>query len=535
MNKYIKIIFALFIASQLVSCDLDRYPRNAILFEDSFQTMPDVRAWNNGIFTAFRGRHNGAFTLLQDVQTDKLNATVGFGNRMGMPHNWVPFNAGDATLRSVWNAYYSGIANANHIINSMPEFIEDGRYVVFIDGRTVNETATNANRTELDRILGNAHFVRAFYYHQLALRWSNPAVPASLSVPIVREFNPDYRPARATVAQVHQFILEDIAVAREKLAGVANMPRNPRFGTDVVDALEARVRFFMQDWVAAYEIADGLIASGLYPLETTPAGMQNLWWNDTSNEVIMQPHIAFPTEMPGNSNNIYITRNPNTGRNNPDFLPAQWIIDLFAANDRRRAVYFCTGVAPSFHAGRSVELGGTIFPPGTITLVGKFPGRPGITNSQWGGSGNERFESGALVSNVHAPKPFRIAEMHLIAAESAFMAGEQGLALTALNRLRVARGIGALIGISGDALLQEIKNERTRELAFEGFRLWDLRRWGLPMERRTPQAALGFPNFLMQGANFTELHIPAGHDRFVWGIPSSDVMLNPNLVQNPGW
>ena len=529
MNKYIKIFFVLFIASQLVSCDLDRYPRNAILFEDSFQTMADVRAWNSGTFTAFRGRHYGAFTLLQDVQADQLNATIGFGNRMGMPHGWVNFNSGDDELRAVWNSYYFGIANANHIINSMPGFIEEGNYIVI-----GNEGLTIDNRAELDVVLGNAHFVRAFYYHQLALRWSNPAVPASLSVPIVREFDPDYRPARATVAQVHQFILEDIAVAREKLAGLPNLPRNPRFGPHVVDALEARVRFFMEDWVAAFEIANSLIASGRYPLETTVAGMNALWGRgtDTSNEVIMQSHLAFPLEMPGNSNNIYMSRSVNIFLNEglhvltPDFLPSQWIIDMFAPNDRRRAVYFSNALM--------VESAGNRFPAGVITHIQKFPGRTDVPNSMWGGAGNNRTESGALVSNVHAPRPFRIAEMYLIAAESAFMEGELGLALTALNRLRMARGLGALIGVSGDALLQEIKDERTRELAFEGFRLWDLRRWNLPVQRREPQQMT--PNILMQGPNFTELNIPAGHHQLIWGIPSADVMLNPNLGgQNPGW
>jgi hypothetical protein len=105
------------------------------------------------------------------------------------------------------------------------------------------------------------------------------------------------------------------------------------------------------------------------------------------------------------------------------------------------------------------------------------------------------------------------------------------LALTALNTLRVARGLSALTGVSGATLTTEIRNERTRELAFEGFRLFDLKRWGLGFNRGTPQT-LGAINV---GSNYNTINIAANDPQFVWGIPTYDININANLVQNPGW
>src|SRR5690606_41391276 len=109
--------------------------------------------------------------------------------------------------------------------------------------------------------------------------------------------------------------------------------------------------------------------------------------------------------------------------------------------------------------------------------------------------------------------------MYLISAESAAMLNDDS-ALTTLNTLRTARGL-AEVSVTGDALLAEIKEERTRELAYEGFRLDDLKRWDEGLHARTPQD----DSFLMTGPNFIGLTQPAGANKFVWGIPQNDITI----------
>jgi hypothetical protein len=71
----------------------------------------------------------------------------------------------------------------------------------------------------------------------------------------------------------------------------------------------------------------------------------------------------------------------------------------------------------------------------------------------------------------------RYAEVLLNYAEACAMAGgKEGQANNALRQIRNRAGL-PYQDVSGDALLQKIKQERKIELAFEGHRYWDLRRW----------------------------------------------------------
>jgi len=83
-----------------------------------------------------------------------------------------------------------------------------------------------------------------------------------------------------------------------------------------------------------------------------------------------------------------------------------------------------------------------------------------------------------------------------------------------------------------------IHQERAIELAFEGVRFWDLRRW---------KTAVDELNGPVQGwdllkANANEYYVPTLlHARryetrdYLWPIKEHDLIVNKNLVQNPGW
>ena len=106
-------------------------------------------------------------------------------------------------------------------------------------------------------------------------------------------------------------------------------------------------------------------------------------------------------------------------------------------------------------------------------LVNKYPDNPLLKQT-----------SGTSSTYMHRPKVFRIAEIYLIAAEAAYKNNDQTNAKTYLDRLRAARGIGS---VTYTDLWAEIQNERNRELAFEGFRMADIKRWNLGVVRGTPQ------------------------------------------------
>jgi starch-binding outer membrane protein, SusD/RagB family len=479
-----------------VSCEIERFPYDQIEQTQAFKTMKDAQTINNGMYAQLRSRVYGIHMFSTDVQADQFNASLDFGNRNGFPHRWEGFLAGDYTIRDVWRNYYSALVNVNNIIQNMGTI----------------PTTTPAEQATLDGYLGEAYLLRALYYHKLVQRWGLPYNASTsandLGVPLVLEFNPTLKPSRATVAAVYQQILSDITNAKNLLPAVT-APNIKRVTRDAALALEARVLLHMEDYPAVVTVANELIGTNRYPLITTEVALQAMWTNDVSSEVILQVHASAPSELPANANVIYLGYNAATTYYTPDFIPQQWVVDLFAPGDIRTNVYL---------EELPVRVQGVDYNTG-IYLFNKYPGNPALFTA-------------ATTNYQHKPIVFRIAETYLNLAEAQFYVNE-GAALTTLNAFRNARGLADLVGLTGDALRDAIREERTRELLGEGFRLNDLMRWGLPVVRQTPQNT--GPLNVTPADHYISLSKPVGHYQFIWGIPTNDLTTNPNMVQNPNW
>ncbi len=499
MKKIIKFVsLTVTMTLVMVSCDLDRFPYDSIEQTQAFKTMNDAASLRNGLYSQLRGRVGGIYQFSTDVQADQMNATLDFGNRNGSPHRWSTFLADDYTIRDVWRYSYNSIANINN----------------FIENIGLIETKTADDEADLDNYLGEAYLMRAYFYHNLVVRWAKDYEPSTaqtdLGVPLVVNYNVTLLPERASVMAVYEQIIADITEAKKRLADVPGEQSSSRFTLDAAIALEARVRLYMHDFTGAATAADNLISSARYPLVNTIDGLEDMWTNDVSTEVICQLY-ASSTEL-SNANDIYMRYTSAINRYQPDFVPSQWVIDLFEDIDIRKTVFFTP---------ETIQIQGLDY--ADVYLVSKFPGNP------------ELFT--AATSNYqHKPKLFRIAEMYLISAEAKAMTpSTEGNALTTLNVLRTNRGLAALVGISGTTLQDAIREERTRELFAEGFRLDDLKRWNLGFTRSDPQ----YTSFIntTPSEDFHLKTVAAGADKMVWGIPTNDITTNPSIAgqQNPGW
>ncbi len=492
MKKISKfLVLALVFAFGTASCELDRFPADQIEQTQAFKTVQDAQNLNRGLYNMLRGRREGIFAFTSEVQSDWLNATIEFGNRNGSPHRMdETFLAGDLNLSNIWQAYYQLIANINN----------------FLDNIGKVATTNQAQIDEVNNLTGQAHLMRALIYHELVIHWAKPYNAATaatdLGVPLVLTFNVTLRPARATVENVYQQILRDITQAKT-LMPPGGIPRSERFTHDAALALEARVRLHMRDWPGVVAAAQPLITSNRYILLNTAAGLQQMWVNDMGTESIVQLFASL-TEL-GVANNIYWGFNPNPQFWRPDFVPQQWAIDIYDSADLRRAI---------FMQPRNLVMGGIAYQ--NIFVFGKFPGNPalftGVTNHQ------------------HRSKVFRIAETILNLAEAQFHVNPTD-ARTTLNLLRVARNLPALT--TNTDLLTHIQHERFRELVGEGFRLNDLKRWGMGVVRHDPQSTA----FIMTGSSFHQMSVPATFPKLIWGIPTNELITNPNIAnqQNPGW
>lgn len=122
----------------------------------------------------------------------------------------------------------------------------------------------------------------------------------------------------------------------------------------------------------------------------------------------------------------------------------------------------------------------------------------------------------------HEPFVMRLSELYLSRAEAHYELGNEADALNDLNMIRENRVPDFVSGNeTGDALRDAIRNERRKEFAFEGFRFFDLKRWGQDVVRTDCTA--------------DECLLPAGDFRFVYPIPQAEMFANQNMVQNTGY
>lgn len=127
----------------------------------------------------------------------------------------------------------------------------------------------------------------------------------------------------------------------------------------------------------------------------------------------------------------------------------------------------------------------------------------------------------------------RLADVMLMLAEAYNETGQLDKAVAEVNKVRARVGMPGLnsgpewLSVDGkDEMARRIRRERAFELAGEGQRYWDLRRWGL-LEESVRNATDIFGD-LMYARSYQ-----ARHER--WPIPLVELDRNLNLEQNPGW
>lgn len=524
-------LWTLALAAMLQGCNLDREPADYIDYNSAYLNMQDAAKWDNGIYSTLRGKFGGGYVLPQEAQADMLNAHAAFGNLYGEFHGWKILPESNV-LQEIYHSYYSALVDVNVVITNLP-----------------NLNVSEAEKPLKNQYLGNAYFARAFYHFNLALRWGTvyDAATANKDLGVVLALVPGdlNKPKRATNEQTYKQILDDLNVAETLLSGVETKVGNSEISADAVRALRARVYLYMGNMDKAYQEAKQLVDQNTYPLIAPYVSTLNgegkinpqedafaqMWFYDKGTEQIWQPYVAKENEVPtvtplygaDLSTTTYWDESNRSSMvgdyNKPPYVPTREVInDLFASETDHRALALFEFVNTTVNDKNAST---------QLYVVSKFKGNPSystLNSTHWGGyvpNGNQ------------APKPFRIAEQYLIVAEAAYNLGNVADAQYYLNMLRDSRGVPTT-NATGNELYEEIKSERARELAFEGFRLWDLRRWKQGFSKRSYQGAQGYyqvpASFYAAGFR---VNIAPDNKMFVWPFPENEVRINPNIVQNP--
>ena len=140
---------------------------------------------------------------------------------------------------------------------------------------------------------------------------------------------------------------------------------------------------------------------------------------------------------------------------------------------------------------------------------------------------------------------FRLGEIYLNLAEAAMELNKSSEALDAVNKIRERAGIALLSNIN----MEKLRHERRVELAFEGHRFWDMKRWRIAHLDVTQGGLNGFRGTALypwydirdgkyvfeRGRNTPKQLRIFLEKNYYTKINQDDMNSNPNLIQNPGY
>jgi len=455
---------------------LEEFPRLSQSNELTLSTYDGLNSATTGAYSLLCGStwYGEDFIVVADLKGG--NAKIGpiSSGRYFNEYFWI--NSAATTL-NLWTNAYSTIARANNVINT----IENGF------------TQTGVEQEDLDQLLGENLFLRALAHWDLVRLYAQPysAGTENLGVPVVLVTENGY-PARNTVGEVYTQVVSDLEDAIDLLADESPRGTDGAWATSwSAKALLAKVYLYMENFTVAAQYATDVIDNGPFAMFT--AADYTVWNNggywgsgDAGAEIIFQVDGSEGNSAHGYWDAIsYIVSPDGYG----DVATSNDLINLYEPADVRALLFR-----------------NTVDYPGAFWTL-KYPGRLGKVPPR-------EFNVPVL----------RLSEMYLIRAE-AVLNGVSGNALADYNTIRTNRGLAAAAGVT----LQDIYDERRRELCFEGNQLFDLARTQRSLDRTDYDGASNEDIPFIQGGTALE--------NYLWAmpIPLGEVDANDNMEQNPGY
>ena len=487
-NKSIIILTLILVAFFTTSCEkelLNIDETDLIAGNVALSSTPFIEQALIGAYSGL-GNGNGYSTsvLWSAIMTDEVR-TSEFYNAATV-HEW-QFGASDVTVRDnfqIMPYYYTIIDRVNRVLAALPTAKKD------INTSVSTDSALKA------KIRAEALFIRAFCHFELYRFFSNSSNPDDLAMAYITKTDITAKLPRIKVGPYFELLKKDLNDAKLAIPlSFATAAQRNRANITAIHGLEARIGLYLKDYDLAISAATKYI--DLLPISTR-ATFPTIW--SLFGNTVLNPESGFILPQIRIGSLFRGTSASATNVGQISWAPSQKIISTFnALTDIRYAAYVKYDTA---------SLKGTRKP----WVITKFAGSGyGTTNE-----------------NIGNANIFRTAEMYLIRAEAKAEKEDLAGAKTDLEILRTNR-ISAYTSdntlTTKTALIDAILNERFKELAFEGHRIFDLKRRGLPVVR----IAADLPST----NNTTTL--PANNFRFLVPIFVTEIQANPNIQQNPGY
>lgn len=565
LKKYLNKI-AVFGSMVLVlnSCKIDVVPTDRYTGEVIWTEAKSVDLYINGMYTEFHTFQFGQFPIGFSNATDALSDILKYTS-ISSGNGTVNILATDASRVSAatptmnyWQSAYVRIRRLNEFMDGLDKF-------------------SKFDEDQKNKLKAEARFIRGYVYFWLARIHGSVVILKSMD---------DYASKdrqRSSEDEVWNFIAEDFAFAAEHLpptwpaaqrgkaskgaafgflartwlnaASIAQYDNN-QFNSDPLTGVpNSKAKEYYQNAVNASQKVIDLANEGLYALASDFAG---IFTNKTSKESIFQIDFVAP-QLTHQYDLGFVPPGDDKANALVYGVPTAELVDAFEMNGGGKFDWNNAAMRATPYLNREKRFYGTILYNGAQwkgRVVNTTPNNVTEGFVAYGSSAEpKRTVTGYYVrkmldennTNLTMNRSsqswieMRYAEIILINAEAKLGIGDIEGAKQALNTLRTVREVGNTPAATSAELFEAIKRERMVELAFEGHRYWDLRRWRIAHtvlnERRMTGHVVsplgnGFTYDVVSADNADRDFTPA---LYYFPIPETEIQRNIELTQIKGW
>lgn len=538
-----KIIYILVAILALNSCDvLDMKPLDKVSDADVWEDSALIELYVNASYNSIN--HEFSQHMLSDASDETYCI-----------HNWANFwviQKGEMTSDNVtgisekinyWKSAYSNIRTINVFFDR-------------IDDASVETDLKN-------RMKGEMKFIRAWIYANLIWRYGDVPLITDLF-----ELNQDYKVKRDSYSDCVDFITKELDDAMTWLPAKSSSETLGRATGDACKALKARVLLYAaseqnnpshskEKWEAAAEATKAVLDAG-YSLGND---YQSVFLED-NDEIIFARYF---TQANSTDFMLFNGRNGSNGWTGEN--PTQNLVNAYEMTNGELPylneelplkINPASGYDESNpYAGRDPRLDASILHDGSMwagreteTWHGGLDS-PESSIGSWNASKTayafKKFMVESIPPSGSSVKPenpwifFRLAEFYLNYAEIMYELGNEEQAREYVNKVRARQSVNMPpVTASGEKLRDKIRNERRVELAFEGHRFFDVRRWCIADEtenrdllamniQKQADGTKTYEVTMLLKRSFLEQHklVP---------IPRTEIDKSEgSLVQNPGY
>ncbi len=486
MKTKILMISALALFILFSGCNddfLEKFPTTSIAAGNFWTSKSDVEMGLAGCYRRLKGSY---LTWTRST----IDAAVDNGYCKGYYN--AHYNTQTGTLdanncsiqNELYSAAYSGIAACN----------------VFL----MNFTKAGLPEATAKVYEAEARFLRAFFYFELVQRWGGVVVYKEIPTNI-----DDLKIAKSSEEEVYDFIGEDLDFAATNLPDEAYQSGHAVKASAL--ALQARIALFRSKWDEVITPTSSIIASGNYSLATDLRSC----FIDQEGQLTC-PEIIFSVKYLSTTDGRQLETDYGSEVcifRESGLVPTQDLIDSYEPGDLRLVQWYFD--SPDMNT--FVREDGYTFTECETLFTGygliKFA-------AIW----DDQLYQSAMRSIItgHDFVLFRLSEIYLMYAEA--MVEKGGGASSDTKALQYVNDIRSRANVTPYTTLtrENVRQERRREMAFEGLRYFDIQRW---------KAGAEINGKLIFGTNTI-----AWKDQFYyWPFSQSELDINTNLVQNTGY